>query len=295
MENLSRRKLLASAGVATGAAAIAAAPSVAQAALDHPEVTDPSGPPPEEAVVAIVRDAKRGEVTVMSGTSEVTVSRPGTGEAAAEGRARRARSRQMSSHREAPEISKDPVADNTDTYAFVSPDKPDTVTIITNYIPLEDPPGGPNFFEFGDDVLYSIYVDNDGDGLPDIEYRSSSRPSSGARRRSSTTPARSASLDSPNWNRRQFYDVSRVDYTNKSHHNGHKPKPKVLGQQPAPARRATSGRARRRTTRRRSRDPAVQLGQGRSTCSPGSATRGSSSTSGRSSTSATCGRCRTCT
>ena len=77
----------------------------------------------------------------------------------------------MSSHREAPEISKDPVADNTDTYAFVSPDKPDTVTIITNYIPLEDPPGGPNFFEFGDDVLYSIYIDNDGDGKPDIEYR----------------------------------------------------------------------------------------------------------------------------
>ena len=60
----------------------------------------------------------------------------------------------MSSHREAPESSKDPVADNTDTYCFVSPDRPDTVTMITNYIPLEDPVGGPNFFEFGDDVLY---------------------------------------------------------------------------------------------------------------------------------------------
>ena len=70
----------------------------------------------------------------------------------------------MSSHREAPEISKDPVADNTDTYAFVSPDRPDTVTIISNYIPLEDPAGGPNFFEFGDDVLYRINVDNTGDG-----------------------------------------------------------------------------------------------------------------------------------
>ena len=76
----------------------------------------------------------------------------------------------MSSHREAPEISKDPVADNTDIYAFVSPDRPDTVTIITNYIPLEDPAGGPNFFEFGDDVLYQINVDNDGDGRPDITY-----------------------------------------------------------------------------------------------------------------------------
>ena len=70
----------------------------------------------------------------------------------------------MSSHREAPAISKDPVADNTDTYAFVSPDDPDTVTIISNYLPLEAPFGGPNFFEFGDDVLYSIHIDNDADG-----------------------------------------------------------------------------------------------------------------------------------
>jgi hypothetical protein len=77
----------------------------------------------------------------------------------------------MSSHREAPSISQDPVADNADTYAFVSPDDPSTVTIITNYVPLEGPPGGPNFFEFGDDVLYSIYVDNDGDAKPEIEYQ----------------------------------------------------------------------------------------------------------------------------
>ena len=76
----------------------------------------------------------------------------------------------MSSHREAPEISKDPVADSTDVYAFVSPDRPDTVTIIANYIPLEDPAGGPNFFEFGDDVLYRINVDNNGDGRADIIY-----------------------------------------------------------------------------------------------------------------------------
>lgn len=76
----------------------------------------------------------------------------------------------MSSHREAPEISKDPVADSTDTYAFVSPDRPGTVTLITNYIPLEDPAGGPNFFEFGDDVLYVINVDHTGDGRPDVQY-----------------------------------------------------------------------------------------------------------------------------
>ena len=55
----------------------------------------------------------------------------------------------MSSHREAPEISQDPVADSTDLYAFVSPDQPDTVTLIANYIPLQEPAGGPNFYEFG--------------------------------------------------------------------------------------------------------------------------------------------------
>jgi len=68
----------------------------------------------------------------------------------------------MSSHREAPQIAKDPVADSTDLYAFVSPDNPDTVTIMANYVPLESPDGGPNFYEFGDDVLYEINIDNNG-------------------------------------------------------------------------------------------------------------------------------------
>ena len=70
----------------------------------------------------------------------------------------------MSSHREAPEISKDPVADSTDVYAFVSPDRPHTVTLIANYVPLQNPAGGPNFFEFGDDVLYEIHIDTHGHG-----------------------------------------------------------------------------------------------------------------------------------
>ena len=77
----------------------------------------------------------------------------------------------MSSHREAPEISKDPVADSTDVYAFVSPDHPNSVTLIANYIPLEGPAGGPNFYSFGDDVLYEIHVDNDGDGQADVTYQ----------------------------------------------------------------------------------------------------------------------------
>src|SRR5918996_3619688 len=75
-----------------------------------------------------------------------------------------------SSHREAPVISEDPTADNVDTYAFVSPDRPDTVTLIANYIPLEEPAGGPNFNKFGDDVLYALHVDNDGDADEDVSY-----------------------------------------------------------------------------------------------------------------------------
>src|ERR1700749_2085423 len=77
----------------------------------------------------------------------------------------------MSSHREAPESAKDPVADSTDVYAFVSPDKPGTVTLIANFIPFELPDGGPNFNEFADDVLYEIHISNNGDAQPDISYQ----------------------------------------------------------------------------------------------------------------------------
>ncbi|MGA8115519.1 MAG: DUF4331 domain-containing protein [Actinocatenispora sp.] len=116
----------------------------------------------------------------------------------------------MSSHREAPEISKDPVADSTDVYAFVSPDKPGFVTLIANYVPLQGPPGGPNFYEFGDDVLYEIHVDNDGDGHADITYqfRFTTRIRNDNTFLYNTGPI--LTLDSPNWNRQQFYTVTRV-------------------------------------------------------------------------------------
>jgi hypothetical protein len=116
----------------------------------------------------------------------------------------------MSSHREAPAISQDPVADNADTYAFVSPDDPSTVTIITNYVPLEGPPGGPNFFEFGDDVLYSIYVDNDGDALPEIEYQFRFRTTYQDEDTFLYNTGPIGSLTDPNWNKRQLYSVSVV-------------------------------------------------------------------------------------
>ena len=75
-----------------------------------------------------------------------------------------------SSHREAPLISQDPTADNTDLYAFVSPDKPDTATIISNWIPGEDPAAGPNYYTFSPTARYDIYVDKNGDGKPDTTY-----------------------------------------------------------------------------------------------------------------------------
>ena len=76
-----------------------------------------------------------------------------------------------SSHSEAPLISEDPRADNTDLYAFVSPDRPDAVTIIANYIPLEAPAGGPNFARFDDSVLYEVHVDSTGDSQEDLTYQ----------------------------------------------------------------------------------------------------------------------------
>jgi hypothetical protein len=115
----------------------------------------------------------------------------------------------MSSHREAPAISKDPVADNTDTYAFVSPDVPGTVTIITNYLPLEPPFGGPNFYEFGDDVLYDINVDNDGDGYPDVVYSFSFETQVVNPNTFLYNTGPIDSISSGNWNRRQFYTVTR--------------------------------------------------------------------------------------
>ena len=116
----------------------------------------------------------------------------------------------MSSHREAPAISKDPVADNTDTYAFVSPDDPGTVTIISNYLPLEAPFGGPNFFEFGDDVRYDIYIDQTGDGKPDITYEFKFHTEVRNPNTFLYNTGTIEAIDSPNWNRRQFYSVTRV-------------------------------------------------------------------------------------
>ena len=117
----------------------------------------------------------------------------------------------MSSHREAPEISKDPVADNTDTYAFVSPDKPNTVTLIANFIPSQIPEGGPNFYEFGDDVLYEIIISNRGKAQDDITYQFRfttviRNPNTFLYNTGQITKITDAA-----WNRPQRYSVTRVE------------------------------------------------------------------------------------
>jgi hypothetical protein len=115
------------------------------------------------------------------------------------------------SHREAPEISTDPAVDGSDLYAFVSPDAPDTATIIANYVPLRPHAAGPGFFEFGDDVLYEIHVDANGDARPDLTYQFRFRTELRDDRTFLYNTGPIASLDSANWNRRQFYSVTRVD------------------------------------------------------------------------------------
>jgi len=115
-----------------------------------------------------------------------------------------------SSHREAPLISTDPTADNTDLYAFVSPDAPTTVTILANYIPLEEPAGGPNFAAFDDSVLYEINIDNTGDSKEDISYQFRFKTSRQNPNTFLYNTGQITSLTDEDWNVRQTYTVTRV-------------------------------------------------------------------------------------
>jgi len=76
-----------------------------------------------------------------------------------------------SSHREAPLTSTDPTADDTDVFAFTAKDAPGALTVVANWVPFEDPAGGPNFYRFDDRARYYINIDNTGDGDYDVRYR----------------------------------------------------------------------------------------------------------------------------
>ncbi len=119
-----------------------------------------------------------------------------------------------SSHREAPLIIADPLADNTDVYAFRSTEsgRDGFVTLIANYIPFEEPAGGPHFYKFDDTVVYSIKVDNTGDGVADItyEFRFTNRfPNPDTILGMATGPI--TSLSDPDYTEPQVYSVTRVD------------------------------------------------------------------------------------
>ncbi len=114
-----------------------------------------------------------------------------------------------SSHREAPLIADDPAADNTDVYAFVSPDKPDTVTLIANFIPFEDPAGGPNYYRFDPSVLYEIHVDNDGNARDDVTFQFRFRTSIGNKNTFLYNTGPVTSPTDPDLNVKQTYTVTR--------------------------------------------------------------------------------------
>jgi len=116
-----------------------------------------------------------------------------------------------SSHREAPLISADPQVDTTDFYMFVSPNNASTVTLIANYIPFEEPAGGPNFYAFADGVNYDFNIDNDGNAVADIIYRFvfTSHYRNENTFLYNTGPVES--LDDPDLNFYQTYDVTRIE------------------------------------------------------------------------------------
>ncbi len=116
-----------------------------------------------------------------------------------------------SSHREAPLIAQDPLADNTDVYAFRSPASADKVTLIANFIPFQKPDGGPNFYSFDPNVVYAIHVDNSGDAVEDITFEwrfvtETRNPGTFLYNTGTVT-----SIDDPDLNVRQFYSLTRID------------------------------------------------------------------------------------
>ncbi|MGH3115990.1 MAG: DUF4331 domain-containing protein, partial [Gaiellales bacterium] len=116
-----------------------------------------------------------------------------------------------SSHREAPLISQDPTADNTDLYAFRDPTDPGMLTVIANYVGLELPQGGPNWQRFADDALYEIHIDNNGDVADDISYQFRFRTITD---NPNTFLYNTGQITAPNaapQNVRQVYSVQRID------------------------------------------------------------------------------------
>jgi hypothetical protein len=117
-----------------------------------------------------------------------------------------------SSHREAPLTSLDPTGDDTDVYAFTAKDAPGALTVVANWIPFEDPAGGPNFYRFDDRAHYYVNVDNTGDGAWDVRYLFTFRTKVGNRDTFLYALPGVSSITDPKLNVKQFYDVTRLRY-----------------------------------------------------------------------------------
>ncbi len=119
-----------------------------------------------------------------------------------------------SSHREAPLTSLDPTGDDTDVYAFTAADAPGSLTVVSNWIPFEDPAGGPNFYRFDDRADYYINIDNTGDGRYDVRYRFNFKTKVGNEDSFLYALPGVASIDDPKLNVKQSYSVTRERYRN---------------------------------------------------------------------------------
>lgn len=114
---------------------------------------------------------------------------------------------EASSHREAPGIAGDPQADATDTYAFIAPDSPDKLTLVGNWIPLQEPAGGPNFYPWATDATYAFVIDNDGDSERDITYEFEFKTKVVDPNTFLYATGPITSLDDVNFNIRQTYNI----------------------------------------------------------------------------------------
>jgi hypothetical protein len=117
-----------------------------------------------------------------------------------------------SSHREAPLTAIDPTADDTDVYAYTAKDAPDALTVVANWVPFEDPAGGPNFYRFDERARYYINVDNTGDGKYDVRYRFKFRDKLENPESFLYALPGVSSINDPKLNVKQFYDVERLSY-----------------------------------------------------------------------------------
>jgi len=115
-----------------------------------------------------------------------------------------------SSHREAPLIAGDPLADNTDVYAFVSPDDDSSVTLIANWLPFQEPGGGPNFYPFAENTRHEIHIDNNADAKPDITYRWTFTSAYKSKDTFLYATGPVASLDDPTLNFTQTYKLEEI-------------------------------------------------------------------------------------